>query len=154
MNEEILEWSIDDFVEVTLQSSDDFLKIRETLSRIGITSKEANILYQSCHILHKSGRYYIVHFKELFVLDGKPSTITLSDIQRRNTIVQLLSDWNLLSVIDAKKIENKCPVKQLKIIPFKDKHLWVCQQKYTLGKYKSVLSNSEIRRSASQHPLN
>lgn len=121
-------------VEVRLRSSEDFLKVKETLSRIGLASKKDNTLYQSCHILHKQGRYYIVHFKELFLLDGKEATLSESDIGRRNRIASLLDEWELVEVIDAKKIEEPlAPLNQVKIIPFKDKSKWNLVTKYTIG---------------------
>lgn len=131
---EILQWDESMLVEIALREPDDFLKIKETLTRIGISSEKT--LYQSCHILHKHSRYFIVHFKELFVLDGKPSSITQNDVERRNTIIQLLADWGLLSVLKADKIAAKASVRQIKIIPFKEKTLWTLAPKYTIGKYK------------------
>ena len=121
-------------LEVTLNQSDDFLKVRETLSRIGVASSKDKVLYQSCHILHKQGRYFIVHFKELFALDGKQADITDNDIERRNTIANLLSDWGLLKIITPDLHENKAPLSQVKIISFKDKEDWDLQSKYNIGK--------------------
>jgi hypothetical protein len=121
-------------LEVTLVQPDDFLKVRETLTRIGVASKKDKILYQSCHILHKQGRYYIVHFKELFALDGKQADITDNDIQRRNTIAKLLSDWGLIKIINIKAIEDQAPLSQIKVIAFKDKDDWDLQAKYNIGK--------------------
>ena len=121
-------------LEVTLSHSDDFLKVRETLSRIGVASSKDKVLYQSCHILHKQGRYFIVHFKELFALDGKQADLTDNDIERRNTIAHLLSDWGLLKIIDSKLHDNKAPLSQIKIISFKDKGDWDLQSKYNIGK--------------------
>jgi hypothetical protein len=121
-------------LEVTLVQPDDFLKVRETLTRIGVASRKDKILYQSCHILHKQGRYYIVHFKELFALDGKQADITDNDIQRRNTIAKLLSDWGLIKIINIKAIEDQAPLSQIKVIAFKDKDEWDLQAKYNIGK--------------------
>jgi len=128
--------NITDLVEVTLKEKDDFLKVRETLTRIGVASKKENILYQSCHILHKQGKYYIVHFKELFALDGKPTDISENDLSRRNAIAKLLQDWGLVGIVDAKKIENPPPIflSQIKIIPHKEKDKWELVPKYQIGK--------------------
>jgi hypothetical protein len=121
-------------VEVRLKNAEDFLKVRETLSRIGLASKKDNTLYQSCHILHKQGKYYIVHFKELFLLDGKDSSFSEGDIARRNRIVLLLDEWELIRVVDYKKIEEPiCPISQIKIIPYKEKNNWNLVTKYTIG---------------------
>ena len=125
------------FVEVVLSNQDDFLKIRETLTRIGVSSRKERVLYQSCHILHKQGKYYIVHFKELFALDGKLSTITENDIQRRNAIANLLEEWGLLKIINYDIIENNmAPIHQIKIISFKEKDDWELVAKYNIGKKK------------------
>jgi hypothetical protein len=122
-------------VEITLADKDDFLKIRETLTRIGVASKKEKVLYQSCHILHKQGRYAIVHFKELFSLDGKPTNITENDLARRNTIAILLDDWGLLKLVNAEKIkENQVNLSQIKILGFKEKDEWQMVSKYTIGK--------------------
>ena len=121
-------------LEVTLVQPDDFLKVRETLTRIGVASRKDKILYQSCHILHKQGRYYIVHFKELFALDGKQADITDNDIQRRNTIAKLLSDWGLVKILDQAIISDQAPLSQIKVIAFKDKDEWDLQAKYNIGK--------------------
>ena len=136
MNDDtIIEWSPDDMVEVLLSEPDDFLKIKETLTRIGISSKKNhNTLFQSCHILHKQGKYYITHFKELFALDGKNSTLTENDIQRRNTIALLLQDWNLIDVVNTSLVENKAPLSQIKVLPFKEKNEWNLVAKYNIGK--------------------
>ena len=120
-------------VEVLFESDDDFLKIRETLTRIGIASRRDNKLFQSCHILHKRGKYYILHFKELFILDGKKSTITEVDYHRRNTIISLLEEWNLITVIDRDKIEEKLPMNQVKVISFSEKDHWDLIPKYNIG---------------------
>jgi hypothetical protein len=134
MSEESFNWSPDKMLEVTLNQPDDFLKIRETLSRIGVASRKDKTLFQSCHILHKQGKYYITHFKELFALDGKKSTLTANDIQRRNTIALLLQDWNLIDVSDKKKTEDKAPLSQIKVLPFKEKNEWNLSAKYNIGK--------------------
>jgi hypothetical protein len=123
------------FVEVTLNEQDDFLKVRETLTRIGVSSRKEKVLYQSCHILHKQGQYYIVHFKELFALDGKPSNISENDIQRRNAIANLLEEWGLVKIINRKLLEdNIAPLHQIKIISFKEKDDWQLVAKYNIGK--------------------
>jgi len=124
-------------LEVTLSQPDDFLKVRETLTRIGVASRKDKILYQSCHILHKQGKYYIVHFKELFALDGKPTDLTENDIERRNTITKLLSDWGLVKVIDINNMTEQAPLSQIKVIAFKDKGEWDLQTKYNIGKKKT-----------------
>ena len=134
-NNELVDWTPNIMLEVRLNEPDDFLKVKETLTRIGIPSNPAkgNILSQSCHILHKQGRYFIVHFKELFILDGKPNNLLYNDIQRRNTITTLLSDWGLVSIIDRSLCEDKAPLKQIKIIPFADKRNWTLSPKYNIG---------------------
>ena len=126
-------WTPAEMLEVTLHEPNDFLKIKETLTRIGVASKKDNSLYQSVHILHKQGRYYIIHFKELFLLDGKISNITENDIARRNTITQLLSDWGLIQIVNQKQIDPVAPLRQIKIIPFKDKDKWNLKTKYNIG---------------------
>jgi len=128
-----IEISVDDLVEVTLNDKDDFLKVRETLTRIGVASRKDNTLFQSCHILHKQGRYFIVHFKELFLLDGKKSNLEENDVARRNTIATLMSDWGLLSIDDKEKAQPLAPLRQIKIIPFKEKNNWILQPKYNIG---------------------
>ena len=133
MNEEI-KWNPESMLEVKLKQPDDFLKVRETLTRIGVASRKDRVLFQSCHILHKQGRYFIVHFKELFALDGKKSTLTLNDIQRRNTITLLLQDWNLIDVVKKEATENKAPLSQIKVLPFKEKKEWTLSAKYNIGK--------------------
>ena len=133
-NNEIRPWTPDDMLEVTLNEPDDFLKIRETLTRIGVASRKDNKLFQSCHILHKQGRYFIVHFKELFALDGKHSNLSENDLQRRNTIAQLLADWGLISIVNPDIAENKAPLSQIKVISFKDKGNWTLETKYNIGK--------------------
>ena len=134
-------WSPEQMLEVTLKQPDDFLKIRETLSRIGVASRKDKTLFQSCHMLHKQGKYYIVHFKELFALDGKKATLVENDVQRRNTISVLLQDWNLLSIVKPEAAENKAPLSQIKIIAFKEKSEWTLQAKYNIGKKQSTEEN-------------
>lgn len=127
--------TVDSFIEVTLKQSDDFLKVKETLTRIGIASEKNRTLYQSCHILHKKGLYYIVHFKELFALDGKPSSITDDDLARRNTIANLLSDWGLVNIVDSTKTKDiVAPMRLIKIIPYKQKNEWQLITKYNIGR--------------------
>ena len=127
-------WSQDQMVEVLLGEPDDFLKVRETLTRIGVASRKEKKLYQSCHILHKQGKYYIVHFKELFALDGKNASLTLNDIQRRNRIVKLLFDWGLLSLVDESLVSDIAPLNQIKVIAYREKSEWILEQKYNIGK--------------------
>ena len=131
------EWQPSEMLEVLLNEPDDFLKIKETLTRIGVASKkEVSTLYQSCHILHKQGRYFITHFKELFLLDGKPSTLTDNDIARRNTIASLLSDWGLLDIVNPGQASNQASLKEIKIISHRDKMEWELESKYTIGNSK------------------
>ena len=127
-------WSQDKMIEVKLNEPDDFLKVRETLTRIGVASRKEKKLYQSCHILHKQGKYYIVHFKELFALDGKYANLTVNDVQRRNRITRLLSDWGLISVVSEEGILDIAPLNQIKVLPYRDKNEWVLEQKYNIGK--------------------
>ena len=129
----IIEWTPASMLEVTLNEPDDFLKVRETLTRIGVASRKENKLFQSCHILHKQGRYFIVHFKELFLLDGKKSNLEENDIARRNTIATLMSDWGLISVDNKENIQPLAPLRQIKIIPFKEKENWELCPKYNIG---------------------
>lgn len=124
-------------LEIILKEPDDFLKVRETLTRIGVASRKDKTLFQSCHILHKQGRYFIVHFKELFALDGKVADLAENDIQRRNTIAKLLVDWGLITIIDAKDFEDTAPLSQIKVISFKEKYDWTLETKYNIGKKKS-----------------
>lgn len=125
------------FVEVKLNEQDDFLKVRETLTRIGVSSRKERVLYQSCHILHKQGRYYIVHFKELFALDGKPANISENDVQRRNAIANLLEEWGLVTILNPKIMEdNIAPIHQIKIISYREKYDWDLISKYNIGKKK------------------
>lgn len=128
------DWTPDSMLEVLLPEPDNFLKIRETLTRIGIASRKEQKLYQSCHILHKQGRYFIVHFKELFALDGKESNITSNDVERRNTVAGLLQDWNLLSIVNASKAEPKVSLSQIKVVAYKEKAEWELVPKYNIGK--------------------
>ena len=127
-------WSQDKMVEVRLNEPDDFLKVRETLTRIGVASRKEKKLYQSCHILHNQGKYYIVHFKELFALDGKYANLTVNDVQRRNRITRLLADWGLISVVKEDVIQDIAPLNQIKVLPYKDKNDWILEQKYNIGK--------------------
>ena len=131
-------WSQDQMIEVKLGEPDDFLKVRETLTRIGVASRKEKKLYQSCHILHKQGRYFIVHFKELFALDGKHANLTSNDVQRRNRITQLLSDWGLIEVVNAETITEIAPLNQIKVLAFKEKNDWTLETKYNIGKKKVV----------------
>ena len=134
--ETVVQWKQSDMIEVVLKEPDDFLKVRETLTRIGVASRKERKIYQSCHILHKQGKYYIVHFKELFALDGKSANITLNDIQRRNRITQLLSDWGLLSILNPELVGELAPLNQIKVISFKEKGEWTLESKYNIGKKK------------------
>ena len=129
-------WTQDRMIEVLLNEPDDFLKVRETLTRIGVASRKEKKLYQSCHILHKQGKYYIVHFKELFALDGKKTNFSLNDVQRRNRIVQLLSDWGLIGVVNAEQIADLAPLNQIKVLAFKEKGEWTLESKYNIGRKK------------------
>jgi hypothetical protein len=132
-NKEIKNWQPADMLEVLLNEPDDFLKIRETLTRIGVASRKDQKLFQSCHILHKQGRYFIVHFKELFLLDGKPSNLVENDIQRRNTITTLLADWGLVNMVNPEAAKDIAPLRQIKVIPFKEKSSWELCPKYNIG---------------------
>ena len=134
ISEPEVRWSADQMIEVTLNEPDDFLKVRETLTRIGVASRKEKKIYQSCHILHKQGRYYIVHFKELFALDGKHANLTVNDVQRRNRIIQLLCDWGLVTVISPEKVTDIAPLNQIKVLAYKDKGDWVLETKYNIGK--------------------
>ena len=135
-------WSADQMIEVTLNEPDDFLKVRETLTRIGVASRKEKKIYQSCHILHKQGRYFIVHFKELFALDGKHANLTLNDIQRRNRIINLLSDWGLISINKPESISDVAPLNQIKVLSYKDKGDWTLETKYNIGKKKKVVQTA------------
>ena len=133
-----IQWKQTDMVEVVLNEPDDFLKVRETLTRIGVASRKEKKIYQSCHILHKQGKYYIVHFKELFALDGKNTNLSLNDIQRRNRIIQLLSDWGLISVVSPSCIVDLAPLNQIKVLAFKEKNDWTLESKYNIGRKKQT----------------
>ena len=135
-------WSSDQMIEVTLKEPDDFLKVRETLTRIGVASRKEKKIYQSCHILHKQGKYYIVHFKELFALDGKKANLFVNDVQRRNRIAQLLSDWGLITIVDSEKISDAAPLSQIKVLSYKDKGEWTLESKYNIGKKKVVAQSA------------
>ena len=135
--EPTVDWSQDQMLEVVLNEPDDFLKVRETLTRIGVASRKEKKLYQSCHILHKQGKYFIVHFKELFALDGKRANLTLNDVQRRNRIIQLLSDWGLITTMIDEKLDI-APLNQIKVISYKEKGEWSLETKYNIGKKKAV----------------
>ena len=137
MNDDIIEWSPNDMLEISLNEPDDFLKIKETLTSIGVASRrEGNTLFQSCHILHKQGHYFITHFKELFLLDGKPSNLTENDVARRNTITSLLSDWGLLGIVNKDSMKYFAELKQIKIIPHREKENWILESKYSIGNSK------------------
>jgi len=133
-----VDWSKDQMVEVRLNQPDDFLKVRETLTRIGVASRKEKKLYQSCHILHKQGKYYIVHFKELFALDGKYANLTVNDVQRRNRITRLLVDWGLIDVVIEESIQDIAPLNQIKVLPYREKTEWILEQKYNIGKKNNV----------------
>ena len=134
--ETVVQWKQSDMIEVVLKEPDDFLKVRETLTRIGVASRKERKIYQSCHILHKQGKYYIVHFIELFALDGKNANITQNDVQRRNRIAQLLSDWGLVRLVDNSQVTELAPLNQIKVISFKEKGEWTLESKYNIGKKK------------------
>jgi len=138
-----VKWSPDQMVEVTLNEPDDFLKVRETLTRIGVASRKEKKIYQSCHILHKQGRYYLVHFKELFALDGKHANLTVNDVQRRNRIAQLLSDWGLIGINDSGQIKDIAPLNQIKVLAYKDKSDWILETKYNIGAKKKKPEEGE-----------
>ena len=133
-----VQWTKDDMVEVNLREPDDFLKVRETLTRIGVASRKEKKLYQSCHILHKKGQYYIVHFKELFALDGKKANLSENDVQRRNRIIKLLSDWGLVEIVQDDVVSNAAPLSQIKVIAYKEKPEWTLESKYNIGKKRQV----------------
>ena len=146
MSEDIISWSQGDMLEVTIKQPDDFLKVRETLTRIGVASRKDKTLYQSCHILHKQGKYYIVHFKELFALDGKKSTLT------QNTISLLLQDWNLIDIVKKDITEDKAPLSQIKVLPFKEKKEWTLSAKYNIGK-KVDDKKKEFKKTPTTSPM-
>ena len=137
-----VQWKPADMVEVFLNEPDDFLKVRETLTRIGVASRKEKKIYQSCHILHKQGRYYIVHFKELFALDGKSANLSINDVQRRNRIITLLSDWGLITIMKPEQIQDVAPLNQIKVLSYKDKGDWTLETKYNIGKKKKVVQTS------------
>jgi hypothetical protein len=138
-----VKWTPDQMVEVVLNEPDDFLKVRETLTRIGVASRKEKKIYQSCHILHKQGRYYLVHFKELFALDGKQANLTVNDVQRRNRIAQLLADWGLITIVDVAKIQDIAPLNQIKVLAYKDKGDWILETKYNIGSKKKKVEETE-----------
>ena len=133
-----VQWNRNEMVEVNLKEPDDFLKVRETLTRIGVASRKERKLYQSCHILHKKGQYYIVHFKELFALDGKKANLSENDLQRRNRIIKLLSDWGLVEIAKESSIKGAAPLSQIKVIAYKEKGEWSLESKYNIGKKRQV----------------
>ena len=139
MGENEIQWKLSDMVEVTLGEPDDFLKVRETLTRIGVASRKEKKIYQSCHILHKQGKYYIVHFKELFALDGKNTNLSTNDVQRRNRIIQLLADWGLITIVTPTQISDLAPLNQIKVLSFKEKNDWTLESKYNIGRKKQVV---------------
>ena len=136
VTESEIKWSSDQMVEISLNEPDDFLKVRETLTRIGVASRKEKKIYQSCHILHKQGRYFLVHFKELFALDGKHANLTSNDVQRRNRIAQLLSDWGLVEVLNTDQIKDIAPLNQIKVLAYRDKGDWILETKYNIGSKK------------------
>ena len=136
VTESEIKWSSDQMVEISLNEPDDFLKVRETLTRIGVASRKEKKIYQSCHILHKQGRYFLVHFKELFALDGKHANLTTNDVQRRNRIAQLLSDWGLVEVLNTEQIKDIAPLNQIKVLAYRDKGDWILETKYNIGSKK------------------
>ena len=140
--EPTVQWTQDQMLEVVLNEPDDFLKVRETLTRIGVASRKEKKLYQSCHILHKQGKYFIVHFKELFALDGKHANLTINDVQRRNRITRLLSDWGLISIVKEEDCVDIAPLNHIKVLSYNDKGLWQLEQKYNIGK-KGKTTESE-----------
>jgi len=137
-----IKWAPEQMVEVVLGEPDDFLKVRETLTRIGVASRKEKKIYQSCHILHKQGRYFLVHFKELFALDGKHANLTGNDVQRRNRIAQLLADWGLVTIVDVERIQDIAPLNQIKVLSYKDKGDWILETKYNIGSKKKKVEES------------
>ena len=135
-------WAPDKMVEVVLGEPDDFLKVRETLTRIGVASRKEKKIYQSCHILHKQGKYYLVHFKELFALDGKHANLTINDVQRRNRITRLLADWGLITIVQEGSVADIAPLNQIKVLSYKDKGDWILEQKYNIGKKNKTTEDS------------
>ena len=140
--EPTVDWSQDQMLEVVLNEPDDFLKVREKITRIGVASRKEKKLYQSCHILHKQGKYFIVHFKELFALDGKRANLTINDVQRRNRITRLLADWGLITIVQEGSVADIAPLNQIKVLSYKDKGDWILEQKYNIGK-KNKTTESE-----------
>ena len=136
VTESEIKWSSDQMVEISMNEPDDFLKVRETLTRIGVASRKEKKIYQSCHILHKQGRYFLVHFKELFALDGKHANLTTNDVQRRNRIAQLLADWGLVEVLNVDQIKDIAPLNQIKVLAYRDKGDWILETKYNIGSKK------------------
>jgi len=143
LREPEVNWDPNQMVEVTLNEPDDFLKVRETLTRIGVASRKEKKIYQSCHILHKQGRYFLVHFKELFALDGKHANLTSNDVQRRNRIAQLLVDWGLVGIVSADSIQDVAPLNQIKVLSYKDKGDWILETKYNIGSKKKKVEVTE-----------
>ena len=143
LREPEVNWDPNQMVEVTLNEPDDFLKVRETLTRIGVASRKEKKIYQSCHILHKQGRYFLVHFKELFALDGKHANLTTNDVQRRNRIAQLLVDWGLVGIVNADSIQDVAPLNQIKVLSYKDKGDWILETKYNIGSKKKKAEETE-----------
>ena len=143
VTESEIKWSSDQMVEISLNEPDDFLKVRETLTRIGVASRKEKKIYQSCHILHKQGRYFLVHFKELFALDGKHANLTTNDVQRRNRIAQLLVDWGLVGIVSAESIQDVAPLNQIKVLSYKDKGDWILETKYNIGGKKKKVEVTE-----------
>ena len=142
LREPEVNWDPNQMVEVTLNEPDDFLKVRETLTRIGVGSRKEKKIYQSCHILHKQGRYFLVHFKELFALDGKHANLTTNDVQRRNRIAQLLVDWGLVGIVNADSIQDVAPLNQIKVLSYKDKGDWILETKYNIGSKKKKVEET------------
>ena len=140
--EPTIDWSQDQMLEVVLNEPDDFLKVRETLTRIGVASRKEKKLYQSCQILHKQGKYFIVHFKELFALDGKRANLTINDVQRRNRITRLLADWGLITIVQEGSVADIAPLNQIKVLSYKDKGDWILEQKYNIGKKNKTTEDS------------
>ena len=143
LHEPEVNWDPNQMVEVTLNEPDDFLKVRETLTRIGVASRKEKKIYQSCHILHKQGRYFLVHFKELFALDGKHANLTSNDVQRRNRIAQLLVDWGLVGIVNSDTIQDVAPLNQIKVLAYKDKGDWILETKYNIGSKKKKVEETE-----------
>ena len=142
LREPEVNWDPNQMVEVTLNEPDDFLKVRETLTRIGVASRKEKKIYQSCHILHKQGRYFLVHFKELFALDGKHANLTSNDVQRRNRIAQLLVAWGLVGIVSAESIQDVAPLNQIKVLSYKDKGDWILETKYNIGSKKKKVEET------------